>query len=1141
MRRLTAAVAALGVALGLTLVVTGSAQAALTAPANGAVVAGNITLQDSGVSDGSLCVNGTKPNVTLSLINSANVTVFSQNIQSTSAVSSSVIDTHTLPNGAYTARAVEQKRSGTIFCSNSSTTINNAITIQNVTNIALSTSTPGSVPQNTSLVVSATLVDPNLGTQVLPGRSVSFTLSGGTTVVGTTDATGVATVTLPITGPPRPGATITASFAATAFYTASSSVRSIDVTQNSTATTLAQPADVVHGQATSFSATVAATNGTGTPTGTVQFKVDGTNFGSAVTLVAGAASSGATSTLSTGAHAITAVYSGDPNFLGSTSAAKNQQVNKAATTTGLTDAPSPTVSGQAVVFTATVGVTGAGAGSPTGAVQFNIDGQPFGTAVPLSGNTATLSVSNLSTGNHNVVAVYNGDGDFSSSSSATITHGVNKADSNLSMTTSDAGAVAGEPLTFTANVTAVGPGVGTPGGTVQFAVDGVNLGAPVPLVGGQASSPVAHLDAGSHNVTANYAGDTNFGGSNNSLTQAVIAAHTTTTVTSSPNPSVFGQSVQVHAEVTPVSPATGNPIGAVQFIVDGNPAGAFAVLSGGQADATLTGLSVGDHTITAKYLSGDENFITSTSAPLTQTVNKASTTTSLVSNAPNSVFGQPVTFTASVSVVAPGAGSPSGTIVFTDGATVIGTQPVNSSTGEQASITVSNLTVAQHAITATYSGDGNFNPSNGSVVQKVTRALTSTVVASSANPAQNGQAVQFTATVSPVAPGAGNPSGTVQFTVNGVPLGGGATIVNGVATSTSFASLTPGKYTVSAAYSGDGNFVASTGVLDEGTGQTITQGSTSMTVTAGPNPSAYGGAVTVTSTVSAVAPATGKPTGVVQIWEGSELLGATSLAPSSTAGTSVATFVTSDLSSGAHALQAVYVGNYNFTGATAATSETVSRAPSVSGIASSVNPAVYGDPVTFTATVSSVGGTPTGSVTFKEGSTVLGTATLANAGANQTASVSVAGLHAGTHNVVAVYDGDTSTAGSTSPAFSEIVTAAPVNLFAADVNNPADPLPPKNGYIRALLTDRFGNPLAGQTIRFDSTAGPARPSKHLCDAVTDASGIAECSDTVISIDLGLAPGDQLLDVHGTYDATFAGTADFQPATSRGHEYGDGTE
>ena len=106
-------------------------------------------------------------------------------------------------------------------------------------------------------------------------------------------------------------------------------------------------------------------------------------------------------------------------------------------------------------------------------------------------------------------------------------------------------------------------------------------------------------------------------------------------------------------------------------------------------------------------------------------------------------------------MLAPGAGDPSGTITFTDGSTVLGTVPVSSATGGQASITTSNLSVAQHAITATYNGDDSFLGSNGSVTQKVNRAQTSTVVTSSANPSQSGQGVTFTATITPGRTGCG--------------------------------------------------------------------------------------------------------------------------------------------------------------------------------------------------------------------------------------------------------------------------------------------------------------------------------------------------------------------------------------------------
>ncbi len=1121
-------------ALGISLVAA-PANAALVAPASGSVLRGNFTFEGSALGDGTACVSGEQSGHTFSLINSSGTTVLAlPKINGTGVITSQVIDSHVYPNGSYTARTVERRRTGFLFCGGNNTTVNNPVTIDNITEIAFN-SPPDSGAQNTSVSVSATLTDPNLGTSVLPGRSVTFSLGGGASVSATTNAQGVATASLPLNGAPRT-TTISASFAQTEFYKGSAVSRSFVVTKNSTSTTLVQPAPVVHGQSTSFTANVVSTNGLATaPSGTVQFTVDGNAFGTPVALVAGQATSLQTSSLSTGNHTIGAVYSGSGDHLGSTASTVTQVVDKAATTTSLTASPSPTVAGQAVTFTAHVDVVAPGVGTLAGGVQFNVDGEPFGTAVPLgAGDNATLTISNLSVANHDVVAVYNGNADFASSSSATLTHGVGKADTSLELSSSSNPAFSGAPITYTAVVAPVAPGAGTVTGTVQFAVDGDPLGAPVPVVGGQAVSPVANLQVPSHLITANYSGDANFAGQSDSLTQVVVAAQTTTTLTTSPNPSVFGQPVTLRAEVVPDAPATGSPTGFVQFIVDGANY-AFVELDGQVAETPLTGLAVGAHSVRAVYLSNDMNFFTSSSTTVTQQVNKASTTTSVTSSSPTAVFGQPVTFTAQVAVTAPGAGSPSGTIVFKDGTTTIGTQPISSATGGQASITVSNLTVGQHAISATYSGDDSFNGSVGNAAQSVIRAQTSTLVASSANPSQSGQGVQFTATVSPVAPGAGDPGGTVRFFVNGAALGGPAPVVGGVATSTNFVSLTPGVYKISATYSGDGNFVGSTGLLDQGAGQNVTKGQTTMTVVSGPSPSAYGAPVTVTTTLSAMAPAQRTPSGVVQVWEGDELLGATSLAPAPGVNTAEATFVTTSLSAGTHTLTAVYVGNFNFEANTSTATQIVGQVPTVTGLESSANPAVFGDTVTFTATVDSATGTPTGTVVFREGSTVLGTAVLAANGGEQRASLAVPGLGAGTHAVTATYSGDVSHGASTSPPYTQVISKAPTTIVAADVNNPG-PLAPRQGWIRAKLTDRYGNPMQGRSISFDAPAGQSRPARHLCDAVTDAQGIAECDTQVVSIDLSLVPGDTLLDIHGTYDVTYVGDADTIGSTARGHEY-----
>ncbi len=592
MRRLIAAVAVVCLALGFTTVLVAPAQAALTSPAAGAVLRGQAVIADTGGYDDSTAdhcswFGGAGGSTRLQLINSGG-TILINEFWSTGGSRSHSFDTHSFPNGSYTVKSIIEIRRNNGFlglgCKTDTENSTRAVTIDNIS--AMAYGGPSGAPRNTTVSVQATLTDPNRTPQALNGQTVTFSLSGGGSVNGTTDANGVATANLPVTGNART-ATLTASYAQTAFWKGSSASVPFTVEKNSTSTTIAQPAPVVHGQATSFSASVAATNGTGVPDGSIQFTVDGANFGSPVTLVGGVASSQSTSTLSTGNHAIGAVYSGTTNFAVSNANEKTQVVNKAATTTELTADISPTVSGQTVTFTAEVDVVAPGVGVPTGGVQFNVDGAPFGTAVPLTGDTATLAVSNLSTGNHTIDATYNGNADFASSSSALLTHGVNKAEAALDLSTSNVSAVAGEPLTFTAELSAVGPGAGTPTGSVQFAVDGVDLGAPVALSGGTATSPTANLGTGSHNVTANYLGDANFGGTQDSLTQAVAAAATTTTLTTSPNPSVVGQPVVLRAEVEPVSPATGTPGGAVQFYVDGNASGVFAALVNGVAEYTI--------------------------------------------------------------------------------------------------------------------------------------------------------------------------------------------------------------------------------------------------------------------------------------------------------------------------------------------------------------------------------------------------------------------------------------------------------------------------------------------------------------------------------------------------------------------------
>ncbi|MDQ6526633.1 Ig-like domain-containing protein [Nocardioides sp. LHD-245] len=1089
-----AALAATTLGLGIPVVLASSAAADITAPANGAALRGNATLSASGASDTSYCnLTGIAddPQTTLQLINGAGTVVFS-NVQGGTGAKSVAVDTHAYPNGSYTARALERNRKSknVVSCTNETKTTNRSVTIDNITQLAYSGATEA--PQNTSATVKATLTDPHLSSSVLPNRTVTFSLSGGTSVNAITNASGVATASLPISGPPRT-ATVTASFAETPYYRASSVPTQFVVQKNPTTTTLEQPAPVVHGQAVSFTAQVAPVNGTSTATGTVQFTVDGDDFGAPVPVAAGTATSASTSTLSTGDHTIGARYSGDANLVDSSASTRQLSVGKAPTSTQLTSTGSPTVSGEAVTFTATVGVVSPGVGEPAGGVQFNVDGEPYGTAVPLDGDAAELTISNLPPGNHTVQATYNGNTDFAGSSSGNVTHGVNRAATTVVLSTSNPDAVAGEPLTFTADVDVVGPGAGEPGGSVRFFADGEAIGGPVPLNGGSAVSASVKLDAGDHVITVDYEGDDRFAGATDALDQEVAAAATKTAVDVSPSPSVVGQQVTVRATVTPVAPATGDPEGAVQFEIDGQP-GTFVDLVDGVAELSTSTLTRGGHQIRARYFSADPNFVTSTSATVSHTVNKAATKTTLTSNAPVAVIGQPVTFTATVAVLAPGAGSASGTVTFTDGDTVLDTAPVSSATGGVAAITVDSLGVGQHAVVATYDGDDSFTGSNGSVSQKVQRAQTATLVTSTANPSQPGAAVRFTATVSPVAPGAGDPGGTVQFKVNGAALGAPVPIAGGTATSPDFANLAPGTYRISAVYSGEPRFVGSTGLLDQGNGQTVGKAGTSTELASDDAEADQGQAVTFTATVRAVAPATGKPTGVVQFWTGDTLLGAVGLTPASAANTSTASYTTATLAAGTHEIRAIYGGNVTFEGSTETTSQVVGAGVTVTGLASSANPSSYGDRVTLTATVTDAtptSGSPTGTVTFRSGDDVLGTAPLATVDGSQQATLDVDGLATGSHVLTATYSGSASRAASTSPELTQVVDRAVARL---DDLRTALVL----GYVRdvyATLNDAQGRPLAGQQLVFRTAASlPGGDGQRLiCETVTDQNGVGHCS------------------------------------------------
>ena len=312
------------------------------------------------------------------------------------------------------------------------------------------------------------------------------------------------------------------------------------------------------------------------------------------------------------------------------------------------------------------------------------------------------------------------------------------------------------------------------------AASGEELGA-----GASAQCPVTYSSSSTlpHTISAQYLGDSNFTGSTSTLplTQVVDQALTSTSLSSSPTSAVVGESVTYTASVAVTSPGAGTPTGAVEFLdagsaisscggVKGEPLG-----GGGNAVCTITYGAVAAHPITATYL-GDINFASSTTSPaLSEPVGQAATTTSLASSVSPSVVGQSVTYTASVSVNAPGAGSPTGSVAFYDGGSPISCASTATETlsAGSASCTVTYAASGPHTISATYSGDSNFAGSNTSpLTQTVDQAATTTSLASSVTPSVVGQSVTYKASVSVNAPGAGSPTGNVEFLDTGTAISG---------------------------------------------------------------------------------------------------------------------------------------------------------------------------------------------------------------------------------------------------------------------------------------------------------------------------------------------------------------------------------
>ncbi|RVW02245.1 Ig-like domain-containing protein [Rhodococcus spongiicola] len=549
------------------------------------------------------------------------------------------------------------------------------------------------------------------------------------------------------------------------------------VAKNTTTTSLASvPGPVVAGVPVTLSATVTG-GASGDP---VDFYDGGTKVGSGQLNTSGVATFEWTPQ-EAGTRSLQAKFSSTSKAKSSQSGTQDVQVSAPVSTGMVVTVPGTAITGVPVDLSAQLSPVEA-----QGTVQFFDGGAPIGDPVEVVNAAASVSHTFAAAGEYGISAEFTAAPGFTNASAATQTVTVSDVVTSLEVQ-APGEAITGEPVELSAQVSPT-----EAPGTVQFSVNGAQVGGPVEVVGGAAVLSHVFAAAGDASVSAEFTGALGFTNASSAPVTVAVSDVVTSLEVQAPGAAITGEPVDLTAQVAPTDAA-----GTVQFSVNGAPVGGPVEVVGGAAVLSHAFAAAGDASVAAEF-TGAPGFANASGAPVTVAVSDPDVVTSLEVQAPGTVTTlESVDLTAQVSPV-----EAAGTVQFFDGDAPIG-DPIEV-VGGAASLPHAFAAAGEYSISAVFTGAPGFTDASTAGQTVTVTDLTTSLEIQQSGAATTGEPVALLAQVSPVPSG-----GTVQLKVDGVDVGTPVEVDDSGRATLLHTFDAAGSYAVSAEYSGTPGFARS--------------------------------------------------------------------------------------------------------------------------------------------------------------------------------------------------------------------------------------------------------------------------------------------------------------------------------------------